>query len=89
MASTNRALRRDKRSAQELLIHVANQKVSNFKFSIRSVHPTLLISYEKVIANPEGFVNELSQFLGLSPSNELRRKTVAFLKPGQYKSLNI
>lgn len=48
--------------------------------------PTLMVSYEKLILQPELFTSELADFIGVpSPQGDDMRAAAEFLAPGSYK----
>ena len=50
--------------------------------------PKMFLSYEKCIAEPDHFIDELSAFLGATPpAPEARAQIRAFMNPGSYKDL--
>ncbi len=50
--------------------------------------PTLMVSYERVLADKSGFISELSSFLKVSPSKSQVNSATAFIKPdGGYQKV--
>lgn len=49
---------------------------------IRKEQPTsLLVSYEKMLTNTDAYVNTLSEFCGLSPTDEILKRTAELIMP--------
>lgn len=57
----------------------------NFTFLLRQQRPSLLVSYEKLIMKPEEVLADLSDFLGVSPSQEQLDFALDGITPGRYR----
>lgn len=63
--------------------HLAWQN-RNLEIIRKSKCPSLVCSYEKAIVNPEQFVKEMADFIGLDSSDERISRAVDQIKPGSY-----
>ena len=56
----------------------------NLEIIRKSSCPSLICSYEKAVVNPEGFVKEMANFIGLDSSDQRISLAVDQIKPGRY-----
>lgn len=65
--------------------HASSQSIKLFDFVHE--HPSaVLVSYEKAMSDPAGFVDGMVGMLGLDVSEDLRDRAIAFVSPG-YKAV--
>lgn len=65
------------RTFQELIESTSLWWDANMRFLSRTQFPTMLVSYERVLSNPDLFIVELERFLHLKPSDEQRTEARA------------
>ena len=63
--------------------HVAWQS-RNLEIIRRANCPSFICSYEKAVLNPEGFVAEMANFIGLDSTDQSIARAVDQIKPGAY-----
>lgn len=73
------------RPFEDLVDRTVEWWTNNMVFVKQTNVPTILVSYERAITNPEGFVKELAQFLGVGLTREVRGKALSRIsKTGGY-----
>jgi len=78
-----------RRTFADLAEATTNWWVSNVEFMSRTTFPTLIVSYERALQHPETFVNQLSKFLGLAPTQEQVQEAMIRINPrGGYLKLD-
>jgi len=91
VASAQSQIKRDKeakRRTTRLALHESTSSVTvNTGFVLASERPSLLVSYERAIADQNGLIDDIAAFLGVdAPTDPLRSSILAYIKPGQYKA---
>lgn len=64
------------RPIHELVDNTMDRYAKNWEFIKRTRLPTLLVSYERAINNKEEFVNEMIDFIGISPNPEQKQNAL-------------
>lgn len=82
--------RKFNRRTTRLALHESSANNSvNTGLALATDRPCLLVSNERAIADPEGLIDDVAAFLGQEPpTGDLRRKILAYIQPGQYKSFD-
>jgi len=87
LAATLKAhVRWHNRTTQFAVHEILLQQQRNWFLTERWQVPTALVSYEKLVLDPELFVQDMADFLSVpQPKTRQRRAIAAFLTPGSYK----
>ncbi len=81
-------MEREDRSAEESLrLHVKTER-QNLDFVFKHKMPTLFVSYEKLLVNPDETILDLAQFLGFSATPRKIRQINSFIHPGRYEPVD-
>jgi hypothetical protein len=91
VASAQSQIKRDKESKRRttrLALHESTSSVTvNTGFVLATERPSLLVSYERAIADQNGLIDDIAAFLGVDPPTDpLRSSILDYIKPGQYKA---
>lgn len=73
--------RRKKVPFAEGLFNASLRQAIMTRFLSRSDRPSLVISYEEAVQQPEKAVDALADFLGVTPSEAVRARAIAFIDP--------
>ncbi|MEZ5715700.1 MAG: sulfotransferase [Paracoccaceae bacterium] len=63
------------------------QMQRNLSLIARLRHPTLVISYEKLVLKPEPVIRDIADFLCVGSTEEMIRDAVNFVRPGSYQDV--
>jgi hypothetical protein len=63
-------------------------EMENLALVYRLQKPTLMVSFEKAQANPETFLEELAEFVGLPVPRDMSA-LLRFMEPGTYKDISM
>lgn len=77
---------RNDRDAIKALGVVMRRTRKNVEFARRHKRPTLFVSYEKVLLSTEASVQEIADFVGLTPTAAQFEAACDFVKPGAYQA---
>ncbi|MGK2875675.1 MAG: glycosyltransferase [Nocardioides sp.] len=72
---------------EQMAINEANSNnAANTGFVLSVDRPCLLLSNERALADPEGLVDTVAEFIGVAaPTGDLRERILAYIQPGAYK----
>lgn len=65
------------RTFEQLIDYALRWRDANLQFILRTQFPTLLVSYERALVNPQLFLIELERFLELKPTAEQKIEALA------------